>query len=486
MNRRLTAALAAALTGILLTSAHYIRNPYDDIVVPFRLDITKMMLDLAPLDPDNLGIEVRVLLKDAYKLGTDRKFGDQIPIYMEPLPEDLGQRTHLDFDWWNVNDATNGYNRIEFVTHWKGLEEADFFQHPFKAPNNGTSIFTTTPDDWINITDKLGAAKCRVADFYSNQGLNGAATRTFGLAGDEAIVVLNKPMKMGTTIVPTPPNTFVQRIRNWRYYNPEHAGQRWDVSFTNPRQWDQVYVYAWGMPSSGAKNYTGVWPGTPLQLTDDTSTYDAAFKVVDAYGIQGITFSNGLGEYIKFADDTALDPVNGQTYSELLLAMRLLTPLYDDWQDIYAYSPDGRLGQYPGTLMTPWPEGGTPHGVFRAPRRTVEVNGEDYRPYYVEVPSYEGNDIEVCFTGKDASGNIVGRYPAEDSGQWIPLSDYQCFTLGAHPNPGAITGAEDASADVLAPVIYYNLQGQPMTAPLPGQTVIRRQGTSVTKIIYKR
>ena len=45
--------------------------------------------------------------------------------------------------------------------------------------------------------------------------------------------------------------------------------------------------------------------------------------------------------------------------------------------------------------------------------------------------------------------------------------------------------AVDAGTDSDAPVTYYNLQGIRVQKPLAGQTVIRRQGNSVRKILVR-
>lgn len=50
------------------------------------------------------------------------------------------------------------------------------------------------------------------------------------------------------------------------------------------------------------------------------------------------------------------------------------------------------------------------------------------------------------------------------------------------------TGIETISSEMNnadAPVEYFNLQGLRINNPAPGQIVIRRQGTTVTKIMVK-
>lgn len=51
-------------------------------------------------------------------------------------------------------------------------------------------------------------------------------------------------------------------------------------------------------------------------------------------------------------------------------------------------------------------------------------------------------------------------------------------------NPADFQGIADIEADNDAPVEYYNLQGIRVAEPAPGQIVIRRQGSKVTKVIF--
>ncbi len=66
-------------------------------------------------------------------------------------------------------------------------------------------------------------------------------------------------------------------------------------------------------------------------------------------------------------------------------------------------------------------------------------------------------------------------------------------SIALEPGAFAIYGSEDVSSaideipsdyDSTYPIIYYNLQGRQIAAPVPGQIVIRRQGTAAHKVIY--
>ena len=66
-------------------------------------------------------------------------------------------------------------------------------------------------------------------------------------------------------------------------------------------------------------------------------------------------------------------------------------------------------------------------------------------------------------------------------------------SIALEPGAFAIYGSEDVSSaideipsdyDSTYPIIYYNLQGRQIAAPVPGQIVIRRQGTIADKVIY--
>lgn len=57
-----------------------------------------------------------------------------------------------------------------------------------------------------------------------------------------------------------------------------------------------------------------------------------------------------------------------------------------------------------------------------------------------------------------------------------------------HANVIDTSGVDDIvvdGADANAPVLYYNMQGQKVDNPAPGQVVIRKQGTTVTKVLKK-
>lgn len=482
----LIAVLCATAIAPAASQAEHIANPYDDVYLTWQLETDFQVPPLFVNSLDNganRAIELELRAKAVWK-------SNEIKFYSDPLPQDLGDRIYIDLDWQNVNDVTTGINWISFTNYWKAVDDPDYYRHGFKGVESEGNTFYTVTGDWVNLTDVIGSNRCTIGKLMNNLW-NGVAGRSFGLAGDQLQVRIQQPDFGKSWLFKNNPIQYPlkYRIRNWRFYNPQHAGPTWQVTFNNPRGWDQVYVYAWGEPASGVKNYAGTWPGTLLTPDCETGLYQVSYKVPDAYGAYGITFNNGQGDYLKYAPDTGVLPVDGQTYEELLFGFKLELPYYSHWEQVYAYASDGRLGAYPGTRMLPWPGPEGPYGgLLRAPgrqRRAAATDDDDPGHYYLAVPAYAGDRLEVQFTGKDAAGNIVGVYPPEGSGQWIPLSDFQRFTLTAHPSPGAVTGLDQMpSADNAVPVTYYDLTGRPVARPSAGQLVIRRQGSKAIKVRF--
>lgn len=104
---------------------------------------------------------------------------------------------------------------------------------------------------------------------------------------------------------------------------------------------------------------------------------------------------------------------------------------------------------------------------------------------YTQEFEFNTSTSETQMVSKTMSGLVVMAVVATQSG--LGISD---FTSPEHPEDFLIeTGVVDAienveaSADVNAPVEYYNLQGQKVVNPAAGQLVIKKQGSKVTKMI---
>lgn len=104
---------------------------------------------------------------------------------------------------------------------------------------------------------------------------------------------------------------------------------------------------------------------------------------------------------------------------------------------------------------------------------------------YTQEFEFKISETETKMVPKTMSGLLVMAVVPTQNG--IGISD---FTSPEHPENFLIeTGVVDAienveaSADVNAPVEYYNLQGQKVVNPAAGQLVIKKQGSQVTKMI---
>lgn len=64
-------------------------------------------------------------------------------------------------------------------------------------------------------------------------------------------------------------------------------------------------------------------------------------------------------------------------------------------------------------------------------------------------------------------------------------SDFSAVSNHVYIDVPAVTGITDQIFDDKAEVEYFNLQGMPVRNPTPGQILIRRQGTSVSKVIVR-
>lgn len=108
---------------------------------------------------------------------------------------------------------------------------------------------------------------------------------------------------------------------------------------------------------------------------------------------------------------------------------------------------------------------------------------------------YEGATLadvkQLGLTGKldKRSGTIT--FPAKklwyseagyNNGQWYTTNKTGNFALTLPSTQGI--EVLDADADCLAPVEYFNLQGQKVSTPAPGQMLIRRQGTRTEKVTF--
>lgn len=121
------------------------------------------------------------------------------------------------------------------------------------------------------------------------------------------------------------------------------------------------------------------------------------------------------------------------------------------------------LCQHPGKSLTDWAGLGTRYGALsdgaavglNVPVQFVAGNGDNAFKISVDEVQFPMN---VTF-----------------------VVDFETMTLKLAEAVG--TGVESVAAS-LAPVLYYNLQGLPVSAPVKGLIYIKRQGDTITKVIY--
>lgn len=98
----------------------------------------------------------------------------------------------------------------------------------------------------------------------------------------------------------------------------------------------------------------------------------------------------------------------------------------------------------------------------------IEETGRPYRG--VSLAKYKNKEIFVAIRMRSSNGDAIS---------FDNLELYGCQNVKS--------GIEDVSADENSntPVEFFNLQGQRIEKPAPGQFVIRRQGGNVTKVIVR-
>lgn len=101
-----------------------------------------------------------------------------------------------------------------------------------------------------------------------------------------------------------------------------------------------------------------------------------------------------------------------------------------------------------------------------------------------ELPS------NYCITKKtDEDNNVTITFPI-NSVLLVPSVSMAIYYAGTYPSVLTFTEETGSISDVTvdntdAPVMYYNLQGQPVANPAAGQLLIKKQGTKVEKTVIR-
>ena len=99
---------------------------------------------------------------------------------------------------------------------------------------------------------------------------------------------------------------------------------------------------------------------------------------------------------------------------------------------------------------------------------------------YIEV-TFDGTSLTPSPTPDLAPAKAVSR-ALGNGGSYTKYTNWAQLPPPNFSNP-IITGIETIGADnAAAPVEYYDMHGRRVSAPAPGQLLIRRQGASVTKV----
>ncbi len=163
---------------------------------------------------------------------------------------------------------------------------------------------------------------------------------------------------------------------------------------------------------------------------------------------------------------------------------------YDISNPEKAFVEPSMLGIYltlgSGTNAKVYIMGGTSLNAFTFPN----VNADDFLGTYADNKlTFPNKNQEISFTEEgemytETIGTVMALMYDRATGKLIG------YNVSTNPTDFLIeTGVVDAienveaSADVNAPVEYYNLQGQKVVNPAAGQLVIKKQGSKVTKMI---
>ncbi len=265
--------------------------------------------------------------------------------------------------------------------------------------------------------------------------------------------------------------------------HPDGVTVYWDNSTA---KWATPYIHYWG----GAES---TWPGVAMSLHDgDVWVYKCPT------GTTGCLFNAGNGDATKTADFVAVD---GHIYNQ------------SGDQGVYGNGPTPDPGKYPATLYMIGNVNGGAWGTTDDVAVAAKGN-EGVYTYDVTIDDAgagSGYFAFITVTGSDwdSEVNTGDRYGAPAKDTPVTLGTPQVIALyaaGVNASaseswmiaPGRYSvkvdlksmqltvgnsGVESVEADADAPVEYFNLQGIRIDQPVRGNTYIRRQGTSVTKIL---
>ncbi len=161
------------------------------------------------------------------------------------------------------------------------------------------------------------------------------------------------------------------------------------------------------------------------------------------------------------------------------------------------YSPFNNLPEIGSPVIGEVTTGGTPVEPFK--EATTDLVATYTLNYYlsfkdVKVDAWSGSKNSTL---TDADGNTVALYNQFKLPETELLSGDKCTVTGFvgiyktnlqfYPTKieTASSGIEGVTADENAPVEYYNLQGIRIADPAQGSVVIRRQGSTITKMIVR-
>lgn len=153
-----------------------------------------------------------------------------------------------------------------------------------------------------------------------------------------------------------------------------------------------------------------------------------------------------------------------QTYRDLLALRNANPELFGD-------------ASTASVLLNGWADGRTVLLTSGGKKLFLVVNPLIDKSLDIFIPAGAGDasSLRLLAASYKTTPSIAGTTVTIDPG---------AFAVYGSADVSAIDDIPDDTANDTLPVVYYNLQGRRISHPVPGQIVIRRQGTRATKLIF--
>ena len=337
------------------------------------------------------------------------------------------------------------------------------------------------------ITESAGASFSEVSDGNSAKAFYITTSGTYTLTADfdKMMAYIGEGSGGGDTPTPTP--------------DPSTGGDV-NIYFDNTVGWTTPYIHYWG----GAES---TWPGVAMTKVDGN-----IWKYVCPEGTTGCLFNAGDGDASKTEDFTA---INNHVYTtsgdqgEYSGAggggggdTPTPTPTTGDYYLIGNLSAESALAWVPGSQVAMTQEGtnytlvqeivdaGAGLGYYSiVTSNAASWDGDDATPGINSSDRYGAPDDDTATTlgtPMPVTCYVAGQNASSASSWSVPAGTYKFLF-----NPSALTltvteasGVSEILGDAAAAPIWFNLQGQRVSAPTPG-IYIRVVGPKAEKVLVK-